>query len=373
MPYLSPIQLSFPRSPENQVMHSLDRYDLDQIHNLKSQQKQGFVHIIQPEDNRPNKNIQILENWQRALIDHHYVIQKLPEYYFYRVKGKEGQFSGFLGGCSTADFTLGNITQHEHTYSNRVAHMAKYLSIVKIQAEPLVLIHEEEYDTSMNVEAITLYKPYIDFEFDGVWHQLWKLNQKESQILEAWSTAQLYFHLADGHHRLASLIHLAKTNKRPYNASCFLIHQSQFLLYSFIWYAKKGLDKMSENLLIQRIQLQGAIAIDFKKELKKQYNIVIKIRKCYYGFTKGIENPPVFIRQKILSVIPDFIKNLNYKADTSSEINSKQWKNFDLVFFMKPLAKNIFFEQAKKGKYLPAKSTYILPKLLTGLIVAPLE
>jgi uncharacterized protein (DUF1015 family) len=42
-----------------------------------------------------------------------------------------------------------------------------------------------------------------------------------------------------------------------------------------------------------------------------------------------------------------------------------------LAFYMKPFSKSYLFNFAKKQKVLPAKSTFILPKLLSGMVVSP--
>ena len=242
--------------------------------------------------------------------------------------------------------------------------------------------HSEKTNITLNKKfyepfssAITSAKTYNGwFEEKQVRRALGALSVwLKPDVLKEWSSLQTYFHLADGHHRVASLRNLAKQDQQSYLLSSFLVHKDQLQLYSFVWFLKTSL---SENLRSRLLDLTKELkteVIDIDKRDKLNYDIILKIDTTYYGLKEHFSNPPAFIHQTFKSVTPGLLKELDYVADTSKGIDTKRWESCNLVFFMKPISFELLFKYAKSGKNLPAKSTYILPKLLTGFLISPLH
>ena len=373
MPQFHPIQLILPSKPSQQVMQSLDNYTAKEVSALKEDQKEGFIHILKSSIHLKNKNQRIRKNWMEALDKKRYLSQQKSQFYYYSVQKENHKTVGFIGGCAASEFEKGSITLHEETYTKRVVHMMHYLKKVQIQAEPVILIYEDKSKLKLNFSTLEQRSPLVEFEFDQAEHKLWPLNEKETKVLKEWSSLQAYFHLADGHHRVASLRNLAKQDQQSYLLSSFLVHKDQLQLYSFVWFLKTSL---SENLRSRLLDLTKELkteVIDIDKRDKLNYDIILKIDTTYYGLKEHFSNPPAFIHQTFKSVTPGLLKELDYVADTSKGIDTKRWESCNLVFFMKPISFDLLFKYAKSGKNLPAKSTYILPKLLTGFLISPLH
>lgn len=373
MPQFHPIQLILPSKPSQQVMQSLDNYTAKEVSALKEDQKEGFIHILKSSARSKNKNQKIREKWMEALEKKHYLSQEDSQFYYYSISKEGFKTTGFIGGCEPSDFEKGKVTLHEETYTKRVSHMTRYLKKVQIQAEPVILIYEDQSKLKLNFSALEQRSPLVKFEFDQAEHKLWPLNEKETKVLKEWSSLQAYFHLADGHHRVASLRNLAKKDQQSYLLSSFLVHKDQLQLYSFVWFLKASLSKNFRSRLLDLIKELKAETFDIDKEGKANYDIILKIDSTYYGLKEHFSNPPAYIHQTLKSVTPGLLGELDYIADTSKGIDTKRWVSCDLVFFMKPISFELLFEYAKSGKNLPAKSTYILPKLLTGFLVSPLH
>lgn len=372
MPAFKPVSLFLPKNPHEQVMRSLDDYDREEILALKSHQKQGFIHIIQPEPKLQEKNIEIRKKWAHAVNEQQYLL-KNEGVYLYKMNCEGRVYRGIIGACLTSDFEMGAITQHEKIYSQRVELMADYLKTVQIQAEPVMVIHEDPIDSKIDFTQIEKRTSVLNFNFEKTHHQLWELNKEERKLLESWCRSQPHFHLADGHHRVASMIHLSHQKKHPAPISCFLVHQSQFQLYSFVWYLKRCESDLDIEHLLQVVLLHQGKRIDLDPKATTDFEIIVKIRDTYYGLEGSFSNPPAFINQNLLAAEPKLAESLHYQPDTNQKIDFKKWENFDIVFFMKPITKKRLFDLVKKGENLPAKSTYILPKILTGLYVSPIE
>ena len=211
------------------------------------------------------------------------------------------------------------------------------------------------------------------FSLDKSEHRLWVLNAKEGKLLKEWSSVQAYFHLADGHHRVASLRNLAKLDQQSYLLSCFLVPQNQLQLYSFVWYLKGKLNKRLRTLLLDLFAQLKVEIFDIEKKGKETYALIVKLDATFYGLKKHFSDVPSFLYQTLKSKIPGLLARLDYVPDTERDINVKRWETCDLAFFMQPISMELLFNYAKSGKNLPAKSTYILPKLHTGFLVSPLH
>ena len=373
MPLFHPIPLIIPSKPSQQVMQSLDSYTDEEVNILKKNQKEGFIHILKSSSDSKSKNQGIRKKWKEALSKKRYIPQHGSQFYYYSIQNKNCKTTGFIGGCEPIEFEKGSITLHEETYSKRVAHMTRYLKKVQIQAEPVILIYEDQSKLKLNFSNLEQRSPLVEFEFNQSEHKLWVLNQKETHVLKEWSSQQPHFHLADGHHRVASLRNLEKQAPQSYLLSCFLVHQDQLQLYSFVWFLRVSLSKNLRSLLLTLVKKLKAETFDIDNKGKTNYDLIVKIDAVYYGLKESFSNPPVFIHQTLKSEIPELLDKLSYVADMSKDIDLKRWESYDLVFFMKPISFELLFEHAKSGKNLPPKSTYILPKLLTGFLISPLQ
>jgi len=372
MPKLHPCTFYLPKTPEHQVLHSLDDYTADELKSLKQKQKKGFIQIIYPNLTQADKNKKIRERWLKAISEDHFLKKDNPCIYYYKISTSEHTYTGLICGINSKEFEKGSITQHEKTYPKRATLMASYLDEVQIQAEPVVVITEDDPLQCLVPLEIEKRQTIVSFTFDQTQHQIWQLIDSETQSLSKWSEQQPYFHLADGHHRVASITTLSKLKNKDFLVSCFLVSQNSIYLHSFIWFFKKTLSTQIVDILIEKMKVFNGVPTSLDANSKKKYDITIKIKKHYFGISTVVGLTPEFIREQILDTFPDILDELCYQPDVDPHSYSENMSQFDLVFYMKPCSKEMLFDYAKKGEILPAKSTYILPKLVTGLFISPL-
>ena len=372
MPLFSPITFALPKVPKRQVMHSLDNYDKDEILALKKTED-NFINVIHPQDTRSRDSNLVRKMWVKFLHNEWYIKSIKPSFFYYKICSPEFQTIGFLGGVCTSDIQSNTITKHEKTYPSRVDHMTEYIKTVQIQAEPVMMIHETPVPQEIKSSEIEKNKCFSDFEFEGIRHQLWHLTFRQSKVLENWAKKQSHFHLADGHHRIQCMVNLSQEIQKPLFPLSYLVHQSQIKLHSFVWYSNAIFSEDTFLKLEQIFIKQGGLALTEVKVSTNQYPLVIQIRHLWFGFTKEAiksENIPDFITHYLLSSFSELQSELNYKPNKSNSCTKMSSKN-QLAFYMKPFSKSYLFNFAKKQKVLPAKSTFILPKLLSGMVVSP--
>ena len=374
MPKFSPLCFNLPVNPSIQVMRSLDSYNDVELKKFQINKKH-FSNIIYPQNKKINSPFIVRENWEKFIQNNWYLKKYKPSIYYYKISNPTKQIVGFIGSLSTHDFFNNNVTMHEQTYSKRVQHMTNYIKTVKIQAEPVIVIHESPLPVALKLNKIENKKCSVDFEFEVTRHQLWRLNETQNEILNTWSQKQNYFHLADGHHRSECMINLSKDIKADLPISTFLVHQNQISLDSFVWFSKNNMDNSIQLKLVDRLIELGAIKFLNKSESVIDFSLIVKINNSFYGLMiqeSKDETIPHYINNFILKGFNEIQNTLEYRPNLSHLKISKTTLSESLAFYMKPISKQSLFDNAKNKIFLPAKSTYISPKMLTGMVVSSL-
>ena len=374
MPKFSPLSFNLPVNPSIQVMRSLDSYNDVELKKFQINKKH-FSNIIYPQNKKINSPFIVRENWEKFIQNKWYLKKYKPSIYYYKISNPTKQIVGFIGSLSTHDFFNNNVTMHEQTYSKRVQHMTNYIKTVKIQAEPVIVIHESPLPVTLILNKIENKKCSVDFEFENTKHQLWRLNETQNEILNTWSQKQNYFHLADGHHRSECMINLSKDIKADLPISTFLVHQNQISLDSFVWFSKNNMDNSIQLKLVDRLIELGAIKFLNKSESVIDFSLIVKINNSFYGLMiqeSKDETIPHYINNFILKDFNKIQNTLEYRPNLSHLKISKTTLSESLAFYMKPISKQSLFDNAKNKIFLPAKSTYISPKMLTGMVVSSL-
>ena len=374
MPKFSPLCFNLPVNPSIQVMRSLDSYNDVELKKFQINKKH-FSNIIYPQNKKINSPFIVRENWEKFIQNKWYLKKYKPSIYYYKISNPTKQIVGFIGSLSTHDFFNNNVTMHEQTYSKRVQHMTNYIKTVKIQAEPVMVIHESPLPVTLKLNKIENKKCSVDFEFEDTRHQLWRLNETQNEILNTWSQKQNYFHLADGHHRSECMINLSKDIKADLPISTFLVHQNQISLDSFVWFSKNNIDNSIQLKLVDRLIELGAIKFLNKSESVVDFSLIVKINNSFYGLMiqeSKDETIPHYINNFILKGFNEIQNTLEYRPNLSHLKISKTTLSESLAFYMKPISKQSLFDNAKNKIFLPAKSTYISPKMLTGMVVSSL-
>jgi uncharacterized protein (DUF1015 family) len=374
MPKFSPLCFNLPENPSIQVMRSLDSYNDVELKKFQINKKH-FSNIIYPQNKKINSPFIVRENWEKFIQNKWYLKKYKPSIYYYKISNPTKQIVGFIGSLSTHDFFNNNVTMHEQTYSKRVQHMTNYIKTVKIQAEPVIVIHESPLPVTLILNKIENKKCSVDFEFENTKHQLWRLNETQNEILNTWSQKQNYFHLADGHHRSECMINLSKDIKADLPISTFLVHQNQISLDSFVWFSKNNMDNSIQLKLVDRLIELGAIKFLNKSESVIDFSLIVKINNSFYGLMiqeSKDETIPHYINNFILKGFNEIQNTLEYRPNLSHLKISKTTLSESLAFYMKPISKQSLFDNAKNKIFLPAKSTYISPKMLTGMVVSSL-
>ncbi len=366
----------------------------------------SFLHIINPGYKFHKKvsgteRFKLVHNRYLEFLEEGIFIKDTDEcFYLYQIK--KGNFSccGLFCAASVKDYRNDVIKKHEDTIEQREKLFADYLKTVEFNAEPVLMTYENSPTISTLLKDQKKNEP--DYYFttkDKVTHQLWII--ADSDVVTKLSTEfekidSLY--IADGHHRSASSNLLATisenknqshSGKEPYNHfMSYLIPESEIRIYEFNRMVKdlNGLSK--EQFLISldefyRIENQGSML--YKPTTKHHFSMYLDgefyslyLRKKVYPFSDALSKLDTQILFKtILEPILDIHdlrtdKRIHYGYGKHNVIQMKDEidkGNFAVGFSLVPITISEIKSIADAGLVMPPKSTYIEPKLRSGITI----
>ncbi|MCX7552174.1 DUF1015 domain-containing protein [Xanthomarina sp. F2636L] len=330
-----------------------------------------------------------------------FIQDEKPCYYIYKIVDREQQeFNGIVAAASALDYENDIIKKHEDTIEYREIIFKDYLKTVGFNAEPVLLT----YPDNSVIESIIkkTQKERAEFEFTTTYrdtHYLWKVdNQKTLAIIQKEFENIPTIYIADGHHRSASSYLLYKDLKdinpvhhgnEPYNFfMSYLIPESDLQIHAFNRLVKdlNGLTK--EEFLIQldtfyRIENRGKMP--YQPTKKHHFSMYLDgdfyslhLRKTIYNIETsldGLDSQILYktILEPILG-IEDLrndqrISYINGKKDLVNIKSSVDSGESRVGFVMIPVTVEEMKQIADDGLIMPPKSTYIEPKLRSGITI----
>lgn len=322
-------------------------------------------------------------------------------YYVYKIVDRDKRvYNGIVAAASAEDYENNIIRRHEETLEYREHIFKDYLNIVGFNAEPVLLTYPD--NAILSGIIIEIQKERAEFEFTTTYrdtHYLWPVSDQKAieKIAKEFDQMPLIY-IADGHHRSASSYLLYKekkasnpnhTGKETYNFfMSFLIPESELKIYEFNRLVKdlNGLTK--EEFLVQldtyyRIENRGKIP--YKPTKKHHFSMYLAgefyslyLRKTSYEFKSSLDkldSQILFktVLQPILGI--EDLRNGNRiayshgKKDVVHVKSSIDNGDFKVGFGMVPITIEELQRIADDGLKMPPKSTFIEPKLRSGVTI----
>lgn len=367
----------------------------------------SFLHIVNP-GYRYDKEISGEERYQ--LVRNRYLEFKEDEifvqdekhcYYVYKIVDREHQeFNGIIAAASCADYENDTIKRHEYTIADREIIFKDYLKTVGFNAEPVLLTYPDN-DLIANIIHETQ-QERAEFEFTTTYrdtHYLWNVTDEDTitKIKREFETMESIY-IADGHHRSASSYLLYEEEKgknenhrgdESYNFfMSYLIPESDLRIHEFHRVVKDLNGHSKEEFLIKldtvyRIENRGINP--YKPSQKHHFSMYLDgefyslyLRKAGYQIENSLDALDAEILYKTILRpilgIEDLrndsrISYINGKKDVVNLKSSIDYGEFVVGFGMLPVDINEMKQIANDGLKMPPKSTFIEPKLRSGVTI----
>jgi len=364
----------------------------------------SFLHILNPgykfsHSLKGEERFNLVRNRYLEFKEESYLVQdEQPVFYIYERSDAAHSYTGIIAGTATTDYQNGLIKKHEGTLEPREQLFKEYLKTVGFNAEPVLLTYPDDDEVNQVLEKQKQTQPVYDFlTTDHSRHKLWVIDsKKDMELLQQQFKNMPHIYIADGHHRSASssLLSSELGNRHDsYNYfMSYIIAQSQLRIYEFNRLVKdlNGLSK--ESFLMQldmkfRIQNRG---LEMYKPSKKHHFSMyldgefysLYLRKDTFQIESALDDLDTqmlydLVLEPILGI--QDLRNDSRIAYSYGQTDLLRIKDrvdkgeFQVGFGLFPATVEQLKSIANESMIMPPKSTYIKPKLPSGLTIYEFE
>ncbi|MEN8927391.1 MAG: DUF1015 domain-containing protein [Flavobacteriales bacterium] len=398
---IKPFKAFVPKKNSAQLVSTrqINSYSDNTLKKVIQTNPESFLQIIMPDFfskekiRTTDKFKKINTLFQNAIEDGLFVTSSQESFYIYRQSNPNQSYTGLIAGASTKDYRDDKIKKHEHTLEKREKLFTKYLRLTGFNAEPILLMHKKSIKTEIIIERIANTEPLHRFtSSSGNKHELWEINNEKdiTEIQDCFAQMKEVY-IADGHHRSASSNLLSLENPElssTDNVMALFMSEENIVIHDFNRVLKNSENK-SEQKILEELQANFTI-------LEKSGNILEPAQKhefCVYLFStwyrlklnKTFDTSSSTVSQLDPQIVTDFIlapifnikdlKNdnrIDFIPGNKGLDSLKQAVDdgkFDLAIAMFPVGVDELKQIADEGLVMPPKSTFIEPKLRSGLTV----
>ena len=310
------------------------------------------------------------------------------------------------------------IKAHERTLSKPKADRLNLLRACHANLEPIQLLYIDEKDKIRRLIDESLNEPIINIiGYDGFNHKLWRLNDEGLLSIIQNELKDKILFIADGHHRYQTAIDYANELKERTGETDENAHFN-YRMVILVNMFDEGLSILPTHRLIKKSNLDIDILLkqlnkyfiveekkvelsnrNFKKvcrmikddlKTETEHKFALYIKGKYYLLTLKNENVmddfakdrsktwrtlDVSILHKIIlehymNITQDNIEDyVQYTREDEEAVRLVENGQYDLSFLMNATKIDELKAVAEADEHMPQKSTYFLPKMLSGLVV----
>lgn len=363
-----------------------------------------FLNIIHPEfkskvSTAPNsieRFEQVRAKYMEFLEKGYFVREEHPGLYVYKQTKDGHEYLGIIGGASVKEYASDQIKKHEATLTSRESMFTNYLDIVGFNAEPVLLSYKGEKKIRELMTLKITERPEYEFTTtDLSKHELWVLTPPETEAMKTAFEKVKALYIADGHHRSASSAGLYDLRTKRGHTHfpnedyfmAFLVEEANLRILEFNRLVKtmnglshqEILEALSPSFEVRRLSRskKPSRTHEFVMCLENQwYQLLCKEHIIDEGhpvksldaeiLTQYVLDPILGIKDLKADENIDFISG-NYSA---GEIGKRIRRgDFRIGFLLYPVNFEDVRKVADNRMIMPPKSTWVEPKLRSGLTI----
>jgi len=365
----------------------------------------SFLHVTRPEIDLPAgadphgeaayaQARSAFDMFRRQMI---LVEEPQPCYYLYRLTMKGRSQTGLVACCAVDDYIEGVIKTHEKTRQDKEDDRTHHIDRVNAHDEPIFVTYRDSAAVDALAAAVMSSPPLYDFTpADGIRNTLWRVEATEplTRAFQAIPTA----YIADGHHRSAASVRIARERRRTESLPGVDREYNWFMAVIF---PAGQLDILPYNRCV--LDWNGLTAAAFLARLKTAFTVTPeapptpagpgRVSVFLEGRWWGVAWPPVVSPDPIaaldVTVLQDrllepilgirdprtdrrieFVGGIRGTGELEERVRSGRAA---VAFSMYPTQVSQMMAIADAGQIMPPKSTWFEPKLRSGLFVHRLD
>ncbi|MDD3468475.1 MAG: DUF1015 domain-containing protein [Thermoguttaceae bacterium] len=383
-----------------------------------------ILNKILPDDSEANNRyIRAAEFFRKWKQDGVLVPEATPAIYVYHqefeVNGKKYVRKGFMARLRVSPFGEGVVFPHEQTIAGPKADRLMLFSVTKANLSQVFgLFPDAQNEVNQLLDAAIAGAPSVEAtDHLDVVHRMWPVTDEKTCTQLAGLMGPKPIFIADGHHRYETACNYAAQQR---DAGRDANHPSQFVMMMFIAMDDDGLIVLPTHRLFRQVPdltaeelteklgnyfecRDGGTGAEMAREVWEEIEVTedqgligLYTRKDRHwtlaqltdaGRAKFAEVAPEHgeeWRELGVAILHRFIcgeifgrepskestKYVHLVDEVVAEIPSDE---FPMAALVMPATVHDIHDISLAGERMPAKSTYFYPKLLTGLVINPLE
>jgi uncharacterized protein (DUF1015 family) len=394
------------------VTRSADNYQKDILNHKLETNPFSFLHILNPDfvdgkktkQGSPERLRKTKARYLDFLKEETFIRDHKPCYYLYQQFKNGNLYTGIVGCSSVDDYEKGIIKKHEQTLKDREEKLKDYLEVCNFNAEPVLFFYPDNAVIEDMINNYLVKHPAYDFSTtDRVRHKIWVIGDKKDvdTIRKAFEKMDAIY-IADGHHRSASSASLAKSckkknpkhnGKEPYN------------FYMGIFFSENQLKIFDFNRVVS--DLNNYTVPDLLEKIKEKFRLLPHNENVYrpvhkHKFSMYVDGkwyelmakPEICssddaVKKLDASILSDhiltpilgiddlrtntriaFVPGVKGMEELKAQVDSGKYK---IAFGLFPVSMTELKHIADANGIMPPKTTWVEPKIRSGLVVYSLE
>jgi uncharacterized protein (DUF1015 family) len=394
------------------VSRSADNYKKEVLKHKLETNPFTFLHVINPDftdgsrtrPGSPERLKKVKIRYQEFLKEEIFIRDHKPCYYLYQQFKNGNIYTGIVGCSSVEDYEKGIIKKHEQTLKDREEKLKEYLEVCDFNAEPVLFFYPDSAPIQDIINYYLVKHPAYDFTTaDRVRHKLWIIGDKKNvEIIRNAFGKMDAIYIADGHHRSASSAKLAesKKEKNPNHSG-----KENYNYYMGIFFSENQLKIFDFNRVVT--DLNGHKVPHLLEKIKEKFRLLPHNQNMYKPEHKhkfsmyvegkwyelvarpeicGSDDPVKNLDASILSDhilgpilgIDDlrtnkrigFVPGVRGMEELKAQVDSGKYA---VAFGLYPVSMTDLKHIADENGIMPPKTTWVEPKMRSGLVIYSLE
>lgn len=331
-------------------------------------------------------------------------MDETPCFYVYRQIMNGREQTGIVGCAWVDDYIENRIKKHELTRADKEADRIRHVDTCDANTGPIFLCYKDNERINAIIEEQKKNAPVYDFvTADGIANTVWVIDKAEicKELSELLGNVG-DFYIADGHHRCASAVNVAKMRREQnpdfdgteefnfFLAVLFPANTLEIMDYNRVVKDLNGnteeefIDKLSGKFDVELASCDGAYHPEEKHTFgmylgEKWYKLTAK--NGTFDPNNPVDQLDVSILQKnLLTPIlaigdPRTDKRIDFIGGIRGlkELEKRCKEDMTVAFSMYPTTLDDLMSIADANMIMPPKSTWFEPKLLSGLFIHKLK
>lgn len=368
-----------------------------------AQNPNTYLHVVKPHihfgetKTSGEHHLQFAKEYLHQLLNQGVLVQD-PQagVYIYKQSLPDGHsFTGIIAGVSAIDYLEGTVKKHEYTLTEKENYMMAHLAHTHVVGEPVLLSCPDGDGLKSWIGNKTEGIPLLDFaDESNTHHKVWHItDEAELGGIAAFMARQEALYIADGHHRIAASSdyltrmhneHNWKSNKMFFMA--FIVPEDELWINSFHRLVKGLSESDIENMLSQcldKFEVSKAQA-PFTPQSKGEFGLCTSLGwyKLKFKNTANYGSPAQNLDVARLEqyIFKEILHITDSKSDSRLQFvrgdmppleleNLVNKGSIDAAFLVYPNTMAEIKAVADAEETMPPKSTWIEPKMLTGMLI----